>query len=99
MNHANQNPLIQVIIWDQTPSKVGRVLFDTLRDPEFPASYSSYTYRPLGPLEVNAVWLRSPRHPGVTRLFVVVRDGPEFDIGSIERSIQGTFQYNFKHIF
>ena len=101
MNHANQNPLIQVIIWDQTQSKVGIVLMDNLmdsfRDQVFRArnQYKRIMYKPLGLREVNFVW-RSPRRPGVTRLFVVVRDGPQFDIGSIESSIQGTFQYNVK---
>ena len=96
MNHANQN--IEVLILDQTPSKIGIVLMYSFRDQVFRArnQYKRIVYKPLGLQEVNLV-RRFPRRPGVIRLFVVVRDGPQFDIDRIERRIQGTFQYNFKH--
>ena len=99
MNHANIDPLIQVLVWDQTPNKVGGVLMNNLRDPAFPAAnqYSFITRSNIGHLlEVNNGGWMVPRRQGVDIIFVVLREGPDFDFDAIEKNIQGTFQVNFK---
>ena len=99
MNHVNIDPLIQVLVWDQTPNKVGGVLMNNLRDPAFPAAnqYSFITRSNIGHLlEVNVGGWMVPRRQGVDIIFVVLREGPDFDFDAIEKNIQGTFQVNFK---
>ena len=101
MHHANQNPLIQVLVWDQTPNKEGKVLMNSLRDPAFPAinQHTFFTQSPLGLLEVNSggwPWV-TPLHQEVTRIFIVLLEGPQYDVALIERRIPGTFRLNFKH--
>ena len=89
---------VQVLVLDQTANKVGRVLMNNLRDPDFPSANPDnfITRSNVGLLEVNSGGWIIPRHQGVTRVFVVLRDVPDYDIDSIKNNIQGTFQVNFK---
>ena len=99
MYPVNQNPLIQVLVWDQSPNNVGRVLMNNLRDPNFPAAnqYSFITRSNIGHLlEVNNGGWMVPRRQGVDIIFVALREGPDFDFDAIEKNIQGIFQVNFK---
>ena len=89
---ANQDALVQVCIWDQTPNKMGRVVMNNLRDPNFPAGnqYSFVTKSSVGLLMEmsNGGWM-VPRRQGVTRIFVVLREGPHFNADAIEKHVQG----------
>ena len=78
MNHANQDPDLQVLVWDQTSNNIGRVLMPSLRDPAFPAGnqYNFITRSNIGLLmEVTAGGWMLPRRQGVERIFVVLREG------------------------
>ena len=99
---ANQNPIFQVLIWDQTPNDEGKVLMNSLRDPANPANdhpsinqHTFFTDSKLGLLEVHSGGWKTPRRRGVTRIYVVL-EGPNFVISSIAK-IPGTFKLNFKH--
>ena len=104
-NHANQNPVIQVLVWDQTQNNVGTLLMNNIINSAFQLTAgnncSIIIQSPLGPLEVNyGGWSSGeiPLRPGVTRFYVVLTDGPQFNIDTIDRRMPGTFQLNFKHL-
>ena len=75
----NQNPLIQVLVRDQTRNNVGLALMNNLRDPAFPAGnqYNFITQSRLGPLAVNYGGWRTQRRLGIARFFVLLRIEPE----------------------
>ena len=63
-------------------------------------NYSISIQSPFGTLEVNydewplgEIQLR----PGVTRIYVVLSDGLQFNIDTIDSSMPGTFQLSFKN--
>ena len=100
MNQANQDPLTQIIIWDQTFNKVRTEVMRCLRDPNSQAriQWKLFITSNLGFfMEVTACGWVISRRRRATRVFVLLREGLDFDINSIEKNIQGTFQVNFKH--
>ena len=89
---------VQVLVLDQTANKLGGVLMNNLRDPTFPAPNPDnfITRSKVGLLKVNSGEKMIPCRQGVTRVFVVLREGPDFDVNSIASNIQGTFKHHFK---
>ena len=100
-NPANQDPLTQVLVWDRTQNGEREVLMNIFRGDsaywsDDPLTF--YTPSSLGQLEVHfGGWDYLPR-PGVTRIFVMLRDSANIaSVRTLNRNLPGIFQLNFKH--
>ena len=99
MNSLHQAPpRHHLVVWDQTPNNVGRVLMGNLRDPAFPAlpganQRSFITRTQFGLLEVSAGGWNTPRRLNVNRVYLILREAGDFDPESMEVITAGSFRF------